>query len=104
MILAVRDYALNGGVIPETLSLEFQCRRYNKLPVGNALWDNPDWLICKMAAFGNIYDAYRLYNQKPSSLSDSEWASRYPDHAKIVFDVDLRRKKHMRKKKCQTVN
>lgn len=87
MIVAVRRYARNEqSKVPDDLALAFRCRRFETLPVGQGLFDNPDWLIRKLEIAETVYDANRAY--KLHNGTDAEFSERYPGYLATVINSE----------------
>lgn len=97
MILAVRAYALGeSDRVPADLRLAFRCRRYQKLPVGSAIFDVPEWLLTKIDSALSVYDAYSAYQRKSPKTDDATWSLSNPGLFRVVDRVDRLKKEHKR--------
>lgn len=73
MILAAADYA-NGVVTtpPMELQLVFDCQRWNALPAGGGVLDQPAGLLSSMGSCENVYHAYRAFIERDATRT-AKW-------------------------------
>ncbi len=89
ILIACADYAEGKGAAPELLELAVDCERYGALPVSGGVLEQPAGLLRKMRMAKNVYEAYRVYNQRGKKPGESaKWKKEHEDVWNIVSEVE----------------
>lgn len=83
MILAAAAYANGetGATKPHELNILEKCRRWNVLPRGGGILDQPHGLLDRMVAVENVVSAIREYN---ANWNKGEWTTEHPETMVIM--------------------
>jgi hypothetical protein len=77
-----------GHPAPEELQMAWDCQRWNTLPDGMSLMDQPAGLIHRMNIALNVYNAF---DSRQSADIHADWAKNNPRANKIVAHVERMR-------------